>query len=157
MTPSHESESEESRAMKPDNYTSNQMSAKMLISIPVKKGSKKYVTVIALFDTGTSKSLIDEELVNKNGFDVSSTAKTVWKTAAGSFTTSEEVNIEEVRLPQFTTKRKVEYGFSVFKKGGGYEAILGRGFGQTLGINVLNKSKTFEWDNVEIPMVPRGH
>ena len=143
--------------MKPSSSSSKQLSAEMCICIPVEKGSKKYVTVIALFNTSTSKSLLDKKQVNEKVFDVSSTTKTVWETEAGNFTTSEEVNIKEVRLHQFTTKRQVEFGCSVFKKSCGYDTILGHNFGQVLGINVINKSKTFERDNVEIPMVPQGH
>ena len=151
---SNDSNSEESRAMKASTNESKAMSAEMLVSIPIEEGSKKYVTVIALFDTGSSKSLMDEKLIDKKGFSMNETPETVWATEAGSFSTSKEVIIKGVRLPQFTTKRKVEFEFSVFKKNGEYDIILGRDFGQTLGINVINKSRTFEWDNVEIPMVP---
>ena len=45
----------------------------------------------------------------------------------------------------------------MFEKGDGYDVILGRDFGQDLGINILNDRKMFQWDEVEIPMVPRGH
>ena len=38
-----------------------------------------------------------------------------------------------------------------------YDIVLGRYFEQVLGINVLNKSKTFEWDTVDIQMVERDH
>ena len=42
--------------------------------------------------------------------------------------TSKEVNIEVLRISQFMTKRKVEYSFSVFNKGGDYDTILDRNF-----------------------------
>ena len=51
----------------------------------------------------------------------------------------------------------MDFEFNVFDKGGGYNVILGRDFGQHIRINVLNKIRTFEWDKVEIPMVSRGH
>ena len=88
------------------------------------------------------------------GFEKKDNAKTK---ETGSFTTSEVIKLEGVRIPQFTTKRKIEFNFHVFKKGGEYNAILGRDFGQTLRTNVLDKSRTFEWDHVEIPMASRGH
>ena len=36
------------------------MGAEILISIPIEKGNKKSLTIVALFDTGSSKSLIDK-------------------------------------------------------------------------------------------------
>ena len=88
------------------------------------------------------------------GFEKKDNAKTK---ETGSFTTSEVIKLEGVRIPQFTTKRKIEFNFHVFKKCRGYDVILGRDFGQTLGINMLNQSRTFEWDHVKIPMVSRGN
>ena len=155
---SDDSDSEESRAMSTDKAEAREMGAEMLVSIPLEKSGKKCITIVALFDTGSSKSLIDEKLVSKlKGYDVKNTSKVLWKTEAGSFTTSKEILLEQLRLPQFTTKRKVDFKFTVFSGEGGYDAIIGRDFGHSVEINVLNKNKTFEWDNVEIPMVSRVH
>ena len=154
---SDESEEEYSFAMQKCNGAENAMSAEILISVPVEKGSKKSVTVVALFDTGTSKSLMDKSLIENSTFETKKGKETIWKTQAGEFTTKENTKVEGMRIPQFTTKWKVDFEFSMFDKGGGYDIILGRYFGQQIGINVLNKSQTFEWDEVEIPMVPRGY
>jgi hypothetical protein len=64
-----------------------------------------------------------------------------------------------LRLPQFTTKRKVDFNFNLFKPSetDRYGVILGRDFGQSLGIDVKNSTKTFSWDQVEVPMVQRNH
>ena len=65
--------------------------------------------------------------------------------------------VEGLRLPQFTTKRKVDFEFNVFKKGGDYDLFLGRDFAAEFGIILDYKSKMFAWDGVEIPMMPRGY
>ena len=84
--------------------------------------------------------------------------ESTWETLVGDFKTIEKASVEGLRLPQFTTKRKVDFEFNLFEKEKcGYDFILGRDFGQGLGINVLNDSKTFGWDKVEILMVPRGY
>ena len=60
---------------------------------------------------------MDENLVKKlKGFEKKKTAETKWKTETGSFTTSEVIELEGVRIPQFTTKRKMKFHFHVFKK-----------------------------------------
>ena len=64
-----------------------------------------------------------------------------------------------MRLLHFTTKRKFAHELNLFTKeqNDRYDLVLGRDFGQALGINVLNKSKTFEWDNIESFIITRGH
>ena len=112
--------------------------------MPLEKGGKEYVKIVALFDTGSSFLLIDETLVEEfEGFDLRETKDTGWNTKTGTFTTSKSIILEGFRIPQFTTKRKVEFDFNVFKKRDGYDAILGRDFGQSIDINLSNKSKTF--------------
>ena len=51
--------------MKGEEKNDKAMSAELLISIPIKERSNKSITFVALFDTGTSKSLIDKELIDK--------------------------------------------------------------------------------------------
>ena len=77
----------------------------------------------------------------------------------GSFETNKSVNMKGLRLPQFTTKRKVDFSFNLFKPSetDRYGVILGRDFGQSLGIDVKNSTKTFSWDQVKVPMVQRNH
>ena len=83
--------------------------------------------------------------------------KPIWETEAEYFMTSKKTRIEGIRIPQFMTKIKVGFNFSVFKNNGSYDATLGQDFQYILEIDVLNKNETFEWDNVEISTVPSGN
>ena len=38
-----------------------------------------------------------------------------------------------------------------------YDIIISRDLFQELGIDILNSSKSFKWDGIEVPMVSRGH
>ena len=96
---SDDSDSEESNMMKGQEKSDKALSAELLVSIPIKEGSSKSLTVVALFDTGTSKSLIDRELIDKVNFSMKNTDSTVWETQAGTLTTKQEVKINSIRLP----------------------------------------------------------
>ena len=38
-----------------------------------------------------------------------------------------------------------------------YDFILGRNLLQDIKLDIKNSTRTFDWDEIEIPMVPRGH
>ena len=38
-----------------------------------------------------------------------------------------------------------------------YDFILERNFLQDIKLDIKNSTRTFDWDEIEIPMVPRGH
>ena len=38
-----------------------------------------------------------------------------------------------------------------------YNFILGRNFLQDIKLDIKNSTRTFHWDEIEIPMIPRGH
>ena len=64
-----------------------------------------------------------------------------------------------MKLPQFTTKRIVTAEMNMFEraKEDPYDFILGRNFLQDIKLDTRNNRLTFAWDDIEIPMVLRGH
>ena len=135
------------------------LSAEMLIAIPVTSNSKKYKTYLALIDTGTSASLIDEKIVKDAGYELAPTTESEWKTQGGNFKTRGKVNFTKFVLPQFSNKRKVNAGFHLFSKKtiDTYDAIIGRDIIQGLGLDIISSKRCFTWGDISIPMVPRGH
>ncbi len=113
------------------------------------------MTCEVLLDSGTSSSLIDTESVENMKKNHGETKN--WKTETSVFKTDVTSILEELRLPQFTTKRKIDFEFNFFKKGGDNDIFLGRDFATKFEISFNYKTKMFEWDGVEIPMVTRGH
>ena len=69
------------------------------------------------------------------------------------------VALENVRLPQFTTKRRVNAEFHLFSKApkDKYDFILGRDFLQHVGLDIINSKQVFAWGGIEVDMLPRGH
>lgn len=134
-------------------------SAELLISIPNGVGSKKNTTYLALVDTGSSSFLALEKVLGSRSRKKKTTDATTWSTQAGSFETKEKVEVERVRLPQFTTKQTFSANFYLFKEkeNNHYSFILRQDILQDIGIDILNSSKVFKWDDIEVDFVPCGH
>ena len=83
----------------------------------------------------------------------------MWQTETGTLTTNKSVVLENVRLPQFTTKRRVDAEFHLFKKleKDRYDFILGHDVLQQLGLDIVNSKKVFSWDRIEVDMLLRGY
>ena len=69
------------------------------------------------------------------------------------------VVIKECKLPQFTSHRKFDGLFHLFKntKEDRYDAIIGRDLLEKIGIDLLYSSGQIRWGNISVPMVPMGH
>ena len=134
-------------------------SSELLLSIPCGVGSKKNITVLALADTGSTSTLGNINIFGPRCRKKVNTKPTGWNTQAGDFQTTSEGHVDRVKLPQFSTKRSFGADFHLFQPGKGcrYDVIIGQDLLQELGIDILNSSKSFHWDGIEVPMVPRGH
>lgn len=130
-----------------------------MVSIPIGVGGKKVNTYLGLVDSGASGSLADKELISSCSRKKITTKSTTWQTKTGTFTTEKSVLLENVRLPQFTTKRRVDAEFHLFSKSPKekYDFILGRDFLQHVGLDILNSKQVFAWGGIEVDMLPRGH
>ena len=97
----------------------------MLISLPATKTRPKR-TLLGLVDSGTSSSLIDYDQASKNIAE-KKREKTTWSTQTGTFNTFAKATIQQLQLPQFTTRRNFNHTFHLFekKKGDRYDVIIG--------------------------------
>ena len=122
----------------------------------VRKGNRKNYTCLS--DTGTSESMLNEKLSDENTV-VKTEKKISWETKAGNFFTSKRVVIKECKLPQFTSHRKFDILFHLFKKTkeDRYDAIIGRDLLEKIGIDLLYSSGQIRLGNISVPMVPMGH
>jgi len=102
--------------MQTDDNTTKVLSAEILVSIPIDEFSKETVTCTALLNTGSSKPLTDRSLMSEYAKKGIKKSPTCWKTHDGDFITEEKTIVDNVRLPQFTTKRKFAHKFNLFKK-----------------------------------------
>ena len=138
--------------------TSDTMSAELLLGTKV--SNQTYRT---LLDTGSSASIISHEVAKQLQKEelgkIKKTLATKWSTQTGRFVTIAKITAKALTLPQFTTKRTFQATFHVLNKDDKphFDAIMGRDLQQQLGINVLNSEKHFQWDDILIPMVPKGH
>ena len=102
-------------------------------------------------DTGSTESLICEELVEKYSFEYAK-GISVWTTNAGNFTTRKLAIVNNLRFPQFTIGRKID-GASFHantnrrKK---YKFIFGLDFLIKNQFDFLLSNETISWQGIEV-------
>ena len=113
---------------------------------------KKVPVIKILIDSGASSTLIKEQYATK--LRVSSNTKpTKWKTTAGVFTTTKQVNVQFI-LPELHEGRTICTKAHVTQHLGQYDMILGRDLLKELGIIIDFANETVTWDEVSAPMKP---
>ena len=148
---------EEKRNDKKTKKRENTMGAEIILSLPNEtKGGEKILR--GLLDSGTSASLINDTKVPKSVKRRNKMA-TSWNTKGGKFETFARSLISGLQFPQFTTRRSFEHEFHVFKneQNEKYDVIIGRDLMQNLGIDIMYSRRTFQWDDIKIPMMPMGY
>ena len=130
-------------------------SGEILLSVVLGGVRRNYT---CLLDTGTSQSLLSEQLVDEKAV-VKSEKKTCWETKGGKFSTSKRVVVKDCKLPQFTSHRKFDGLFHLFEKSDDdqYDAIIGRDLLGQIGIDLIYSTGHVRWGNISVPMVPMGH
>ena len=73
--------------------------------------------------------------------------------------TTAKVTLDKMKLPQFTTKRTVTAVMNMFERAkyDPYNFIFERNLLQYVKLDIKISTRTFVWDKIEIPMVPRGY
>jgi hypothetical protein len=135
-------------------------SSEILIAMPEKKGSKKFKTYLGLVDSGSSGSLVNEQLAKCADYEIKLNSKpTKWDTATGVLQTNGTVQIESFILPQFARKRYITASFHMYQKQpkDKYDFILGRDLLQEIGLDIHYSASQFVWDNIIVDMVPCGY
>ena len=136
------------------------LSSEIIVAIPDKLGRKKIKTYLGLIDSGTSPRLIDKHLASTNGLDANATpSKEKWLTQCGVFKTTARVTLDKIKLSQCTTKITVTAEMNIFEgvKEDPYDFILRRNFLLDIKLDIKSSTRTFAWDEIEIPIVPREH
>ena len=75
------------------------------------------------------------------------------------FKTTAKVTLEKMKLPQLATKKTVTVEMNLFErtKEDPYGFISGRNFLQDIKQDIKSSTRIFAWDEIEIPMIPRGY
>jgi hypothetical protein len=128
------------------------------VALPDAINPKKYTTYLGLVHSGSSGSLINNELVAKENMQTQM-RHSKWDTATGVLLTQGKVEVKQCRLPQFTTKRNITATFHMFDKRSNdkYDLILCRDLLQAIGLDIHYSSSTFRWNNISVTMVPSGY
>lgn len=109
-------EAEEFSIPEEANVTDEVLSLKILIALPDGVGGKKFTTYLGLVDSGASGSLGNSKILTSRSTVKKLSNTTTWETKTGTFQTNKVVDFKDVRLPQFTTKRRVDAKFDLFEK-----------------------------------------
>jgi len=83
----------------------------------------------------------------------------VYDTKKTEWATQGVVELSEATLPQFTRRRKFNFKAHqiVSDSKSMYDIIMGRDILQQIGLDILYSSNEFCWDEIKVPMTPRGY
>ena len=114
---------------------------------------------LCLLDSGTTGCWVSRTRLPPN-IQGKKVAEITSQTLAGTFTSNQEIQLEQVMLPEFFKTRKVDYvQAKIFTTPCRYDMILGHDLLNDLGIILDFKNKSMEWDQAHIPMrsYPSNH
>ena len=114
---------------------------------------------LCLLDSGATGCWVSRTRLPQN-IQGKKVAEITSQTLAGTFTSNQEIQLEQVMLPEFFKTRKVDYvQAKIFTTPCRYNMILGRDLLNDLGIILDFKNKSMEWDPAHIPMrsYPSNH
>ena len=119
-------------------------------------GKPKAKPLRILIDSGTTSSIILGNFTKK--LRTKSTKPAVWRTKAGTFTTTKQCKIK-FRLPELFNDRIIEYKVHVDEQTQSeetyYDMLLGGDICSELGIIIDYKNNVVQWDGATVPMVDR--
>ena len=114
---------------------------------------------LCLLDSGATGCWISRTRLPQN-IQGKTVAEVTSQTLAGTFTSNQEIQLEQVMLPEFFKTRKIDYvQAKIFTTPCRYDMILGRDLLNDLGIILDFKNKSMEWDQAQISMrsYPSNH
>jgi len=132
--------------------------AKILLTIQL--DNDEWIVLLGLVNSGSSKILVKLSSIKKiKEFKLNSTNTTKWKTKARTFSTNSTINMENVKLPQFTKHKEFDMkNVHVYDDPDEkYNVILGRDVCQKIGLDILNSTQQFKWYEHLINMMPAGY
>ena len=133
------------------NRLDHHVRASCVFQLSDEKGNKE--DYLGLFDTGTTASLISQELVDKYKMSMS-TDNGRWNTNTGLFKTNKKANILNMKLPRFSNKREIRNTVTVVNPNGSqkYKAIFGIDFLLKNRIDFIFSRGGIERQGISIPL-----
>ena len=123
--------------------------ATVQLSLEDSKGNKS--TYLGLLDTGSTASLMSEELVT-NFKLVTKNSKHTWDTNNGEFKTGKTAVTSNLRFPQFTNKRKIDgskfYVKKIVKQK--YKIIFGLNFLLENEFDFILSKGVISWQGIQV-------
>ena len=120
----------------------------------------KKCVIRALCDSGTTSTLIFKDYVPRTAIHSHfKQERTRWDTMGGVFETDQK-RLIRFKLPEFSTDKTVNWPVHVDTRNQSsprqYDMLIGSDLMQALGIDIKYTTKVIQWENVEVPMKPRG-
>ena len=116
--------------------------------------------LVALLDTGSTNTLIQQRCIPPGARPKVSQFKSITTTANGTFDTSTVIQLQTIQLPEFVNGRYVdgiEEARLFDQRDCRYDVILGRDFLRKAGIKFCCKTNTVIWADAKIEMKPPNH
>jgi len=109
-----------------------------------------------LLDSGTSKGMMTLEAARRAGLHVRTAKPITYNTAAGRFTTELTARIRAHRILGLNSRRELGKRRVAVTKGtlGPYDLVLGRGYLQDHGIDLVFSESLIKWDGMSLAMRP---
>ena len=131
----------------------------VLIAQRVQQKPFMHRPLLCLLDSGATGSWISRTRLPQH-IQGKKVAEVTSQTLAGTFTSNQEIQLEQVMLPEFFKTRKIDSVYAkIYTTPCRYDMILGRDLLNDLGIILDFKNKNMEWDQAQIPMrsYPSNH
>jgi hypothetical protein len=112
-----------------------------------------------LFDSGSDKTMFNRKALPP-GINPSLGRKRKITGVISSAIVDQEIVIEEMTLPEFSSTRRVSGPIRAIvmdQPESSYDIIIGMDLMQTLGIDIHNTTKTVVWDTLRIPFKPHNY
>ena len=131
------------------------LSAELIVTVSGHGNSKAFV---ALAFTSASATLISTAVAEFGEKEENGGGSTKWYTKAWELITKKMCKINNLKLPQFTSKQTVAFKAHTIdkEKGEQYDVISGREFMQTIGLNIFYDCMQFQWGGIKVLMAPKG-
>ena len=130
---------------------SGRVSPVLIVKFQAKLGTPKSTQVVALLDSGSSDSIMEERFAKK--LRIKDSPETTWNTAAGSFATSKNCRMK-MQLTELSDTLTIDANVHLTSTpiSPRYQMIIGRDILQQLGIMLDFKYELIHYEHVQVPM-----
>ena len=130
---------------------SGRTSPVLVVKFQEKHGTPKCTQLVALLDSGSSDTIMEERFAKK--LRTKDSPNTKWETAAGSFSTTKRCQIN-MQLSQLSDSMTIRTNVHLTKQplSPRYQMIIGRDVMKEMGIMLDFQNQLIHYEHVQVPM-----